>query len=80
MVVDGSGRVVGRFVGPHPLPRVGFEVEPYQSRLVPVLIGTAVVVPDLEYAVPPGQWTLVVVLATETGDVVRASLELTVTP
>jgi hypothetical protein len=72
--------VVGRFVGPHSLPRVGFEVGAYHSRLVPVLIGTAVVVPDLEYAVPPGLWSLVVVLATESGDVLRASLELTVTP
>lgn len=80
VIVDGSGRVVGRFVGPHPLPRVGFEVGPYQSRPVPILIGTAVVVPDLEYAVPPGQWTLVAVLATESGDVLRASLELVVTP
>ncbi|HET6741840.1 MAG TPA: hypothetical protein VFH76_23010 [Kribbella sp.] len=47
---------------------------------MPVLIGTAVVVPDLEYAVPPGLWGLVVVLATESGVVLRASLELTVTP
>jgi hypothetical protein len=37
-------------------------------------------VPELGYAVPPGQWKLVVVLATETGTMLLAPLELTITP
>jgi hypothetical protein len=52
-VTDNSGTVVGLYVGPHTLARVGFAIEPHQSRPVPVLIGTASVVPDLGYAVPP---------------------------
>jgi hypothetical protein len=59
---------------------VGFAIEPHQSRPVPVLIGTASVVPDLGYAVPPGQWWLVIALATDTGVTLRAQLEITITP
>jgi len=47
---------------------------------VPVWIGTASVVPDLGYAVPPGQWGLVIVLGTDTGVVLSAPLEITITP
>ena len=79
-VTDSSGAVVGRFAGPHALPRVGFEIAPHQSRPVPVLIGTASMVPDLGYAVPPGQWVLVVVLATETGSMLLAPLDITIAP
>jgi hypothetical protein len=79
-VADNSGAVVGLYVGPHSLARVGFAIEPHQSRPVPVLIGTASVVPDLGYAVPPGQWWLVIALATDTGVTLRAQLEITITP
>ena len=78
VVTDSSGAVVGRFVGPHTLARVGFEIAPDQSRPVPVLIGTASMVPELGYAVPPGEWTLVVVLRTEAGSMLLAPLDLTV--
>ncbi|MBP2357043.1 hypothetical protein JOF29_008153 [Kribbella aluminosa] len=47
---------------------------------MPVLIGTASMVPQLGYAVPPGRWSLVIALQTETGEGGLASLELTVTP
>ena len=77
-VTNSSGAVVGRFAGPHTLARVGFEIAPQQTRPVPVLIGTASMVPELGYAVPPGQWTLVVVLQTETGSMLLAPLDLTV--
>ena len=53
-VTDNSGNVVGLDVGPTPLPLVGFSIEPHQARPVPVWIGTASLVPDLGYAVPPG--------------------------
>jgi hypothetical protein len=79
-VTDSSGNVVGRYVGPHPLALVGFEIEPHQSRPVPVLIGTASVVPDLAYAVPPGQWGLVIELGTDRGSMLSAPLEITITP
>jgi hypothetical protein len=78
VVTDGSGSVVGRFVGPQYARRVGFEIAPEQTRPVPVRIGTASMVPELGYAVPPGQWTLVVVLQTETGTLLLAPLDLTV--
>lgn len=78
VVTDSSGAVVGRFTGPHTLARVGFEIAPHQSRPVPVLIGTASMVPELGYAVPPGEWTLVVVLRTEAGSMLLAPLDITV--
>jgi hypothetical protein len=80
VVTDSSGAVVGRSAGPHPLPRIGFEIPPHQTRPVPVWIGTASMVPDLGYAVPPGQWVLVVVLQTETGTMLLAPLDITITP
>ena len=79
-VTDGSGSVVGRYVGPHTAKRVEFWIEPHQSRPVPVLIGTASMVPDLGYAVPPGQWGLVIELQTDSGNLQLAPLELTITP
>lgn len=79
-VTDRSGSVVGMYVGPQTAARVGFEIEPDQSRPVPVLIGTASVVPDLGYAVPPGQWALVIALQTDAGHMRSTPLELTITP
>jgi ApbE superfamily uncharacterized protein (UPF0280 family) len=79
-VTDGSGRVVGLYVGPRNAMRVGFPIEPQQSTRVPVLIGTASVVPELGYAVPPGKWGLVVLLQTESGRWLQASLDVTITP
>ncbi|MEU4198283.1 hypothetical protein AB0E69_40750 [Kribbella sp. NPDC026611] len=79
LLVDSSAAVVGRFVGPQPLVRVGHPVEAHGSRPVPVLIGTASLVPELGYAVPPGQWGLLVGLGTENGSRWSAPLEITVT-
>ena len=79
-VTDTSGRVVGRFVGPQSMPRVGFEIGPGQSRTVPVLVGTASLAPELGYAVPLGTWALAVELQLEAGGFLVASLELTITP
>lgn len=80
VVTDSFGSVVGQFVGPQPLPLVEFAIEPHQTRSVPLQIGTASVVPELGYAVPPGQWTLVIALATDSGGLAYAPLELTITP
>ena len=79
-VVDTAGRAVGRYVGAHTLPRIEFPIEPHQSRPVPVLIGTASLVPALGYAVPPGRWALRISLHTDAGFYLSAPLELTVTP
>jgi hypothetical protein len=78
-VTDSSGNVVGTYVGPHSLASLRFQVEPHESRPLPVLIDTAAVVPDLAYAVPPGQWGLVVELQTDSGSLRSAPLDLTVT-
>ena len=75
-VTDNSG-TVGRYVGPHTAARVGFAVEPHQGRLVPVLIGTASMDPDLGYAVPPRQWWLVIALQTDGGSILSAPLQIT---
>ncbi|MGZ0146694.1 hypothetical protein ACXJJ3_06455 [Kribbella sp. WER1] len=56
--------------------RRGFAVEARSSRSIPLLIGTASVVPELGYAVPPGEWGLEIVLAPEGGGVVLASLRM----
>jgi hypothetical protein len=79
-VTDTTGNVVGRYVGPQNMPLVPFLIEPHQSRPVPVLIGTASLVPDLGYAVPLGQWGLVIELQTDSGPMLSAPLEITITP
>jgi hypothetical protein len=38
------------------------------------------VIPDLGNAVPPGQWGLVIALRTDSGSVLSAPLEITITP
>jgi hypothetical protein len=78
-VTDGAGGVVGRYVGPQNAPRVGFPIEPHQRTRIPVLIGTASVVPELGYAVPPGRWGLVVLLQPESGGWYRVPLQITIT-
>jgi hypothetical protein len=60
--------------------RLQFWIETHQSRPVPVLIGTASMVPDLGYAVPPGQCGLVIELMTDKAGMLPAPLALTITP
>jgi hypothetical protein len=79
-VTDSSGSIVGLYVGPLNARRVGFAVESHQSRPVPVLIGTASMVPDLGYAVPPGHWRLVIALQTDSGHMLSTPLDITITP
>ncbi len=79
-VTDRSGGIVGLYVGPRNASRVGFAIGPHQSRPVPVLIGTASMVPDLGYAVPPGQWRLVIALHTDSGNMLSTPLDITITP
>lgn len=79
-VIDSSGGIVGLYVGPRNASRVGFAIEPHQSRPVRVLIGTASMVPDLGYAVPPGQWRLVIALHTNSGNMLSTPQDITITP
>jgi hypothetical protein len=79
-VADSAGSVVGVHVGPHNAARVELWIEPHQISPLPVLIGTASVVPDLGYAVPLGQWHLVIALHTNNGVMLSAPLEITITP
>ena len=79
-VTDRAGNVVGRYAGVINAGRIGLPIEPQQSHRLTVLIGAASVVPELGYAVPPGQWWLVVSLQTEEGFMLSGPLELTITP
>lgn len=57
---------------------VQFTIEPGQTQLIPALIGTASVVPEWGYAVPPGAWQVVVQLRTSEGTFLSEALALTV--
>ena len=57
-----TGLVVGGFAGAQTLVRIDFHVVPKATERIPLLIGTASVVPDLGYAVPPGTWGIQVPL------------------
>jgi hypothetical protein len=64
-VVDPRSRaVVGGFAGGQILPGVYFRAAPGETVVVPVLVGTASLLPELGYAVPAGEWAI------------RATLEL----
>jgi hypothetical protein len=80
-IVDpSSGRVVGGFAGIVTLQRVLFDVAPGESRSSRALVGTASVLPELGYSVPPGQWAMTVVLTLEGREEVRTpELPLTIT-
>jgi hypothetical protein len=81
-VVDqGTGEVVGGYAGWQTAPLVTFDVGPGESRRIPLLIGTASLVPRLGYAVPPGTWGLRAVLdPRDGGRGLTPELPLTVTP
>ncbi len=57
-----TGLLVGGFTGAQRLPRVMFCVTPGETQRIPLLVGTASFVPDLGYAIPPGQWVLQVTM------------------
>lgn len=59
LVVDPITReVVGGFSGAQVLPMVPFTAAPGGAVHVPLLVGTASLVPALGYAIPPGQWAI----------------------
>ena len=49
---------VGGFSGAQTLPRVRFCAAAGESVEIPLLVGTASIIPRLGYAVPPGRWAI----------------------
>lgn len=78
-VVDDGGRLVGSYVGAVSAVLRKWRVAPGSTIQVPGLIGTASLDPELGYAVPPGEWQLVVLLATTSGRFRSSPLPLSVT-
>jgi hypothetical protein len=58
-VVDPStGAVVGGYSGPvHAMLKV-YTVDPKSAERIPLLVGTDSFIPELGYAIPPGQWAI----------------------
>ena len=63
-----TGQVVGRYAGFQTLPGIYFRADAGSTVVVPVLVGTASVSPDLGYVVPAGEWAIQVVLDLEEGE------------
>ena len=57
-----TGDYVGGFTGAQHMPLIPFRIPPGESVDIPLLIGTASSVPELGYAIPPGQWSIEVTL------------------
>jgi hypothetical protein len=81
VVVDPITReAVGGLSGAQVLPMVTFTAAPGGTVRVPLLVGTASLVPDLGYAIPPGQWAMRTTLQLVSGRRLRTpTLPLTVT-
>ncbi|MDE3086445.1 MAG: hypothetical protein KGJ77_06730 [Acidobacteriota bacterium] len=87
-----TGQLVGRVLDPTTLAVVGgcagamrlpirlFQVPSGEKAAVPLLVGTASFVPELGYAIPPGEWAVAADLDLGGGEVVRtAPMPFTVT-
>jgi hypothetical protein len=69
-----TGRCIGGFTGSQNMPLVPFRALPHDSVEIPVLIGTASFVPELGYALPPGEWWIEVILKITDRGVFRTRL------
>jgi len=75
-----TGRYVGRYFGPVLASLGGFQVAPGTQTRISVWVGTTSVVPELGYAVPPGDWHLQVIVGLADGRGLRsAPLPMTIT-
>ena len=54
--------IVGTYSGAQTMPLVRFRIAPGDTVPVPLLVGTASVVPELGYSVPPGRWAVEAVI------------------
>jgi hypothetical protein len=57
-----TNEVVGGCSGAQTLPLIRFSAPPHGSVEIPLLVGTASMLPRLGYAVPPGHWAIEVTL------------------
>jgi hypothetical protein len=80
-VVDpATGRVVGGYPGAVRLMLHTYTVPPAATERIPLLVGTASLVPQLGYAVPPGHWGAQATLDPAAGQPVRTPpLPITIT-
>ncbi len=67
VVEPNHGEVVGGFAGYQSAALQRFEILPRQDREVPLLVGTASVVPELGYALPAGDYAVVAPLELDDG-------------
>jgi hypothetical protein len=75
-----TGEIVGGYSGGVRLMLQTYTIEPSTSKRIPMLVATASIVPDLGYAIPPGQWGVRATLDPATGSAVRTPpLLMTVT-
>lgn len=76
----GSGEPVGGFPGAQTMPVVRFRIPPGRSVPVPLLVGTASLVPELGYAIPPGLWAVDAELRLEEGPCRTPPLPIRIVP
>jgi hypothetical protein len=75
-----SGQPVGGYSGAVRAMLMTFIVAPGTTERIPLLVGTASFVPELGYAVPPGEWGIQAELAPAAGTAARTPvLPLTIT-
>ncbi|HEX3782293.1 MAG TPA: hypothetical protein VHX38_21730 [Pseudonocardiaceae bacterium] len=67
-----TGRVVGGYTGMHRLNLVTTRLAAGETRAIRLVTGTDSYLPELGYAVPPGQWTVDTVLPVSDGREGRA--------
>ncbi|HVB14852.1 MAG TPA: hypothetical protein VNH38_08870 [Candidatus Dormibacteraeota bacterium] len=81
VIVDPEGgETVGGFSGLQPMPGVEFEIASGASALVPLLVGTASLIPHLGFAIPTGLWAFRAPLALQDGrSLWTPPLDITVT-
>lgn len=75
-----TGAVVGGYSGPVRAMLRIYTVEPGATEHIPLLVGTESFVPELGYAVPPGQWGIQATLDPAFGHALRTPiLPITIT-
>jgi hypothetical protein len=75
-----TGAVVGGYSGPVRAMLRIYTVEPGATKRIPLLVGTESFVPELVYAVPPGQWGIQATLDPAFGQALRTPiLPITIT-
>jgi hypothetical protein len=80
VVNPATGAVVGGYSGPVHATLMTYTAAPRATERIPLLVGTDSFVPELGYAIPPGQWGIEATLDPALGQAVRTPiLPLTIT-